>query len=304
LFAAAGGFVNPIDRSEIGLFACESAHSSIPKAASVIGVPKASTISVPADDQGHMDPEALQRAIATHGRRHNIVVATLGSTLHGAVDDIPAIAKICAKYGAWFHVDAVFGGNLAFSHTHRHFLRGLSHADSVSVAPQKWLYVPRLSAIVLILRPRAFDPGLEWPMPYSVSDDRHRGRWGLQASRRADAVTLWVFLQLVGAERVGAWVDGSIALARHFYDMLEQHTDTFPIHKPDLALQLFRIGSPEGANERARKLQQQLALDGRYWLSLATWREETVVRAALVNRATRVEHLTELLDLLGAYAHS
>src|SRR5262249_11807548 len=145
LFAATGGFARPCDRNDVALFCGESAHSSVPKAASVLGLPKCSTTMVAEDEQGHMDPEALRRALMHCSRPHKSVVATLGAPLHGAVDDVPTIAGVCKRYGAWLHVDAVFGGNLAFSLHHRHFLRGLPEADSISVAPQKWLRVPRLS---------------------------------------------------------------------------------------------------------------------------------------------------------------
>ena len=48
---------------------------------------------------------------------------------------------------------ALAGGALAYSRSaeHRALLRGIEHADSLALGPQKWLFTPRLCA----LAPRA-----------------------------------------------------------------------------------------------------------------------------------------------------
>jgi glutamate/tyrosine decarboxylase-like PLP-dependent enzyme len=300
LFAAVGGFKDLSRRDSTVVLFGESAHSSIPKAASILGIPARNLIAVRTDCGGHIDPGALDEQLAMQpAHRRKIVVATLGSTLQGAVDDIATVSEISRRRGAWLHVDAVYGGNLAFSLRHRHLLRGLKHANSIAVAPQKWLYVPRLSALVLILDADSFNASLDWPLPYSMTDDSHRGRWGIQSSRRADAVTLWVMLQIVGSHTIGTWLDRSIELTQTFYRLLEGNPRTTPQHCPDLALQLFQVGPRKSASELARKLHDELVREGRYWISLAEWRGQTFFRAALLNRATRTEHLKELLERLG-----
>ena len=62
------------------------------------------------------------------------------------------------RHGAWLHVDAIWGGALAYSAdpTCRAYLRGLEHADSVAIGPQKWLFTPRLCALTLF--PKLLDP--------------------------------------------------------------------------------------------------------------------------------------------------
>jgi len=227
-----------------------------------------------------------------------IVVATLGTTLQGAVDDILAVSKVSKSYDAWLHVDAVYGGNLAFSLRHRHLLCGLKEADSIAVAPQKWLYVPRLCALVLFLKKENFNRNLDWPLPYSLSEGHHRGQWSIQASRRADAVTLWVLLQIVGAKSVGDRVDRSIDLARYLFQLLKSHPRFKPQHSPNLALQLFQMDPLNTSGDRLARLHRELTEKRSYWLSLAEWRGQTYLRAALLNPATCASHLIELLEEL------
>jgi len=54
-------------------------------------------------------------------------------------------------------------------------------------------------------------------LPYSVTGAAHRGQWGLQGSRRADALTLWTLLQVVGTRALGEQIDSAMALTEAFH---------------------------------------------------------------------------------------
>src|SRR3954466_14952144 len=60
------------------------------------------------DERGRIDLDALATRLRAGGV--GTVVATLGTTALGAVDDVDAIADLCAQYGARLHVDAAYGG--------------------------------------------------------------------------------------------------------------------------------------------------------------------------------------------------
>ncbi len=218
----------------------------------------------------------------------------------GAVDDLAAVAALCRKHDAWFHIDAIYGGALMFSHRHGDLLKGAEKADSLAVAPHKWMFVPRVSAVVLFRDGDLFDATLGLDLPYSVSGGAHRGRWGLQGSRRADAVTLWATLQVIGTESLGAMIDDAIALTARFHGMLESHPHAEPLHSPDLNLQIFRWQGADPTGERLRPLHQKLARAGKAWVSLSNWQGEQVFRAVLLNPATTEKHLEILLADLSA----
>ncbi len=227
------------------------------------------------------------------------MAAVLGGTVTGSVDELPVVADLCRRHGAWLHVDAVYGGALAYSARHRHLLAGLSQAQSVSVAPHKWLGVPRLCALALFPGCRDFDAVLGSGMPYSTAGQPHRGRWGLQGSRRADALTLWVLLQVLGRRGLEAHVDASIDLAAAFHDLLESHPRAQPVHVPDLNVQAFRFGDPD-RDGRLADMPQRLGEQGRAWVSAVPWRGEWVLRAVLLNPRTDAGHLRDLLASLAA----
>ena len=284
LFAAVGGYADVGDRTSVQLFIPETAHTSVTKAASILGIPATCLVKIPCDDGARMDPSALEGAMEkAPAAGPRIVVAVLGTTVTGGVDDIAAIGRIAKTHGAWFHVDAVYGAALAYSVEHRAYLSGIGQADSISLGPQKWLYVPRVSALTLFPGLADFDARLGVRMPYSQGDAPHRGTWGLQGSRRADAVTLWVLLTVLGSKRLGSLVDDAIALTQGFHKRLQGHPSFEPVHMPDLNLQVFRAGEPDPDGQRLLSVQAEMVRRGRVWFSVSRWRDESVLRAVLLN---------------------
>ena len=296
IFAAVGGFAGRVSRDRFHLLMPESAHLSLRKSAIVLGLADQHIHKVPCDDAGRMRPDALEQALKQlpAGSRP-IVVSVLGTTIHGSVDDVGAISALCEQHEAWHHVDAIYGGALAYSRNHRHLLADLSRADSIALGPQKWMYVPRVSSICLIRGEARFDEALGQSLPYSLGALPHRGRWGLQGSRPADAVVLWATLQTLGTELLGEIVDRLVALGSSFHDLLQGSGACTPAHKPDLNLQVFRIGKPDVSGERLAALQSRLAAAGGTWMSISRWRDETFMRAVLLSPSLTQWHLQGFL---------
>lgn len=95
------------------LYASAEAHYSVPKIARIL---RMEYEAVPVDDQGSMDPEALQAALRRHAERSAVIIATVGTTSRGAIDSLPGIRRALVEAGterSHLHVDGAFGGLLA-----------------------------------------------------------------------------------------------------------------------------------------------------------------------------------------------
>ena len=292
LFAATGGYQEVAMRGQCEFFIPECAHNSVAKALALLGIVDSAIHPVASDEQGRADPQALAHALESCQAKRKIVIAVLGSTVHGAVEDIAQLAKICRHGDAWLHVDAIYGGAVAFSTSHAKLLQGLDAADSVVIGPQKWLLVPRLSALVFIRGAARFDATLKFSNQYSASGLEHRGQWGLQGSRRADAVTLWVLLHSIGTRQLGEDIDNAIALTAEFYQLLCEHPQLTPAHQPDLNLQCFNYLSD---SQSTTEVVARLGRNGIPWVSTASWRGKSVFRLVLLAPETTRTDLEKLL---------
>jgi histidine decarboxylase len=65
---------------------------------------------------GGMDPEDLAKKLAANGKSPALVVATVGTTFKGAVDNVDPIREALRDYPSYLHLDAaLFGGYLPFT---------------------------------------------------------------------------------------------------------------------------------------------------------------------------------------------
>ncbi len=83
-------------------------HASVHAAARVMDV---DVVLVPPDERGRMTGAALRAALDDAGADGLFaVVANFGTTNVGAIDELDAIADVCAEHDLWLHIDAAYGG--------------------------------------------------------------------------------------------------------------------------------------------------------------------------------------------------
>ena len=157
------------------------------------------------------------------------------------------------------------------------------------------MYVPRVSSIVWV-KGQDFDRALGVDLPYSATGEPHRGRWGLQGSRRADVITLWAVLRYVGARALGNEIDRTIGLAQEFWRMLSVDSALEPTHAPDLNLLCFRYRQKD--DDALRRAHRALGVGDVPWVSLARWRDHSLFRSVLLSPSTTEKHLRKLIATL------
>jgi len=134
----------------LAVYASEEAHAVIARAADILGLGRRAVRAVPVDEELRMRPDALAAMLEDDDAQHMAVVATAGTTTTGAIDPLPALADLAAAHGAWFHVDAAYGGAAVLADDLRPALAGIERADSLAIDPHKWLYVSTPCGCVLL----------------------------------------------------------------------------------------------------------------------------------------------------------
>ena len=108
---------------------------------------------VAADDQGRIDPGALEAALAAGPETPSgpaIVVVQAGNVHSGAFDPFGPAIEAAHRHGAWVHVDGAFGLFAAASPRTRHLVAGYEAADSWTTDAHKTLNVPYDCGIAIV----------------------------------------------------------------------------------------------------------------------------------------------------------
>jgi aromatic-L-amino-acid/L-tryptophan decarboxylase len=210
-------------------YVSDQAHSSVARAARVLGFRPEQVRVLPTDERFRMRPDDLVDAMDADmraGLRPLFVSASAGSTNTGAVDPLPELAEICKERGAWLHVDGAYGGFATLTGRGRRLLQGIELADSVTLDPHKWLYQPFECGCLLVRRGHYLREAFEITPDY-LKDTEVLAREvnfadrGVQLSRMCRALKLWVSLKYFGVAAFRMAIDRSLDLAREAQARIE-----------------------------------------------------------------------------------
>ena len=212
-------------RADALVFCSADAHVSIGKALAVMGLPGDALRLVAVDGEGRLDPQDLDVQLLQarrSGRPVLAVVATAGTTVRGAVDPIGAIAALCRRDGIWLHVDGAIGAVFALAPAHAPRVPDLGVADSLTVNPQKLLGITKTSSLLLLRQPQLLAEAFATGLPYMEPSwaDAHGGECGLQGTRPAEILKLWLGLRQLGDNGIAAVIDGAVTRRRQLEGLL------------------------------------------------------------------------------------
>lgn len=130
------------------------AHYSVQILRDLLGIRWVEVQTMP---DGGMDPNDLARKIADHPDSPALVVATVGTTFKGAVDNVEGIAKALLGTEHYLHVDAaLFGGYLPYtkfaSEVASQFGDGTVRYGSIAVSCHKFFGFPSPAGLFITNR--------------------------------------------------------------------------------------------------------------------------------------------------------
>jgi len=201
------------------------------------------------------------------------VVATLGTTATGALDPLPRLLALRARFGFRLHVDAAYGGYFGLaeglSPDARAVYDALAEADSIVIDPHKHGLQPYGCGCVLFRDPAAGQLYKhDSPYTYFSSAELHLGEISLECSRPgAAAVALWATQKLLPLQRGGefaAGLDASLSAARDFWQELDESEHFVPLLRPELDIVVYAVAAADAqeSSDRARKVFKAAAQRG------------------------------------------
>lgn len=221
------GLIEALERMgkrKVGIYASKRVHYSVRKAAAVLGLGSKSVHEIPVIPfSNKIDLEALEKILRQHQAQDVLplaIVGVAGSTETGSCDDLSSLGSLAQKTGAWFHVDAAWGGPLLLCNNGKRLLHGIELADSVVVDGHKLFSVPMSLGMVLFKDDTSLDV-LRHNAKYIIrSGSVDLGRTSLEGSRRFDSFKLWFALWSLGQDGYAALMEQSLTISQKFATMI------------------------------------------------------------------------------------
>lgn len=301
--------------TDLTVYASEQCHFSVEKSVDILGMGRRSLRKIDTDERFHIRLDLLREAMETDARaglRPCCIVGLAGATSTGVIDPLPELAAIARDKNCWFHVDAAYGGGLAFSDKHSRKLAGIEQADSVTFDPHKWMFVPFACGATLVrdggdvLR-RSFDISPEY-----LSEDRGGAdveydffRYGQMGTRRFNALKLWMCFRFMGRRGYAQTTERHIELTEYLAQCLDALPDFQRVNEIETAVCCFRYLpeairslTAEQQDAAQQALQQRIERSGKAFFPSTILHGRRALRVNVNSYLTERRHIDDLVELL------
>ena len=295
-------------------YVSDQTHSSVAKGLRIIGITPGRLRVIPTDDHYRMRTDLLADAIEediTNNLIPFVVVGTAGTTNTGSIDPLREIAAVCRKHDMWFHIDGALGGSVLLSKNHRDMLDGVELADSLSWDAHKWLFQTYGCAAILVNDvadlERSFAVTPEYLRDLDNSNDMlNMYDIGIELTRPARGLKLWLTLQVLGSELMGSAIDQGFQLARWAQEAVESKENWETVAPAQMAMFNFRYApedlDEEQKNEINERISARLNESGYAAIFTTVLKGKTVLRLCAIHPETTRDDIQTTISMLDKYA--
>jgi L-2,4-diaminobutyrate decarboxylase len=283
--------------------ASNQAHFSVQRAAAQLGLGRDAVVTVPTDDTGAMDIDALDAALElldVQGLVPVAIVATAGTTDLGAIDPLSLIAQRAKDAGAWMHVDAAVAGAFIMSDRLRERLAGLELADSVTIDFHKLWWQPFNASALVVRDVERFDL-LRVRSNYLDRGDELEGMVNLvgrslDTSRRFDAAKVVASLRTMGQRTFAAMLEHLVDLTAYAASAIDTG-DNFALVAPVSTVSCV-FDAPGRDADDLRRVQQELLAEGAMVLGRTEINGRAALKFTFMNPLATSDDVDELLSVV------
>jgi glutamate/tyrosine decarboxylase-like PLP-dependent enzyme len=289
------------------VYTSAQAHSSVTRAAWIAGIPRENVRTVGMDDQYRMITDDLERGVAADraaGLSPFIVAASAGTTNTGSVDPLHEIADFCVGAKLWLHVDAAYAGFAALTPEGKRLLSGLERADSLTLDPHKWLFVPFECGCLMVRDPATLSSAFRI-MPEYLKDvqpgeeEINFADRGEQLTRYSRALKVWLSVSYFGTEAIATAIQGAMDRAR-LLEGLVRASDDFEILSPaQFGIVCFRarpqsVTRAEDLDALNERINSRVNAEGHFLISSTRLRDSFSLRMCTLGFRTTSDDIRQL----------
>jgi glutamate/tyrosine decarboxylase-like PLP-dependent enzyme len=287
----------------------DQTHSSVQRALHVIGFLREQMRKLPTDENFRLSIETLREAIAADrakGLRPFCVVANAGTTNTGAIDPLLELSDLAATEKMWLHIDGAFGAAAILSERGGTLLRGIEHADSISLDPHKWLFQSFECGCVLVRDVALLKSAFQIKPDYlrdvhRNAEEFNPGDHGVQLTRSFRALKVWLSLQTFGLSAFRDAITRGFELAEIAERELRARKGWEILSPAQMATVCFRFGDSDDVQTQLVDLMMR---DGYALLTSTTLRGVASLRLCTINPRTTEQDIVETIERLDKFARA
>ncbi|KAF3005314.1 hypothetical protein E8E15_001224 [Penicillium rubens] len=294
----------------------EEAHFCIRKVLRIVGISDNQIRVIKTDDEFRLNTVELQHEInkdVADGWKPFLIVASCGTTNTGSIDPIEELSKIATNHGMWLHVDAAYGGSVAFSENHRAKIFCIGSADSIAWDAHKWLYQTHGCGAVFFREQshplKSFSGSGGYVRDVECLDAPcDPWNYGIELTRPARHMRLWFTLQVLGLERIDKMISSAFDLSEHLEFELREKRDWQIISSSSLAILTFRY-APEAirsnnsvCNDCNTAISKKIASENKAVIFTTRLKKLVCLRMCTINPNTTMEDIDEVVETLDSIA--
>ncbi|MDK2912831.1 MAG: aromatic-L-amino-acid/L-tryptophan decarboxylase [Methanolobus sp.] len=297
---------------QMTIYCSDEAHSSIQKAVELLGFGKDSMRLIPVDESMRIDLAALRKAITDdreNGYLPVCVIGCAGTTNTGAIDDLNALADICAEEKCWFHVDGAFGAWAAIAPEYKHLVAGMERADSLAFDLHKWMYLQYPIGCVLIRNAGEHRSAFSLTPTYLAHGEGERGLtgidvywlsdYGFELSRGFHALKAWMTIKEHGTARYGRIIQQNIDQAHYLARLVEAAPElelALPVSLNIVNFRYIQSGLEDSALDHLNKqIEIELQEQGIAVTSIVSIRNRNYLHVGITNHRSRYSDFDTLV---------
>lgn len=285
------------------MYASAETHSSIQKAAEIIGIGSEAVRKVNVNEQYEMDIQHLEELIRKDKIIGNIpfcVVANVGTVNTGAIDPLQEIFMVCMKYNLWFHIDGAFGALAKLLPEYSNKLMGIELADSIAFDLHKWMYMPYDVGVVLVKNENKHRQAFAQHPDYVLYHDRGIAAgpeppfdFGFDMSRGFKALKVWMSLKEHGIKKYRRLIRQNIRQAKYLEQLISEQTSLELMAPVNLNIVCFRYNPGMMMKGELSELNKEILMRlheaGIVAPSYTKLNQEYCLRVAIVNHRSKMK---------------
>jgi len=300
----------PDDFSKGTIYMSEETHYCVAKAARIAGFRDWQVRRVGLDERRRIDPKALAHAIEMDrmkGLKPFLIIANVGTTNTGAIDDLPRLVSIGRSHSMWIHADAAYGGFFRLADEGPALMPQIEECDSITLDPHKGMFLPYGNGCLLVKNPetlkRAHSMDAEYLHDVRPQESFNFSDLSPELSRDFRGLRLWFPLVLHGVDAFKDAIEEKLMLTRWAHERLRSDSRFEILDEPQLSVIAFRLkGDGPAADLMNEELMRRVNARGRVFLSSTKLDGRYVIRLCVLSFRTHMDRVRDAVTSLRAEA--